>query len=99
VAAEVGRALDPVEDRRRSGVWPGLETGSAPQGGCFLAVDVGKVGSGPAWRCASGRWTEWGAHRLLQVRTQVLNEDLRTTFHRWYPGMMADPEPAEDAAA
>jgi hypothetical protein len=45
------------------------------------------------------RWTECGAHRLLQVRTRVLNEDLRTTFHRWYPGMKADPEPAEDAAA
>jgi hypothetical protein len=45
------------------------------------------------------RWTECGAHRLLQVRTRVLNEDLRTTFHRWYPGLKADPEPAEDAAA
>jgi hypothetical protein len=45
------------------------------------------------------RWTEWGAHRLLQVRTRVLNEDLRTMFHRWYPGLKADPEPAEDAAA
>ena len=28
------------------------------------------------------RRTEPGAHRLLQVRTQVLNEDLRATFHR-----------------
>jgi hypothetical protein len=33
------------------------------------------------------RWTKRGAHLLLQVRTQVLNEDLRTTFGRWYPGM------------
>jgi hypothetical protein len=32
-------------------------------------------------------WTERGAHFLLQVRTQVLNEDLRKTFCRWYPGM------------
>jgi hypothetical protein len=30
------------------------------------------------------RWTEWEAHRLLQVRTQVLNDDLRATFDRWY---------------
>jgi hypothetical protein len=45
------------------------------------------------------RWTEWGTHRLLKVRTQVLNEDLRTTFQRWYPGMKADPEPAEGEAA
>jgi hypothetical protein len=33
------------------------------------------------------RWSERGAHLLLQVRTQVLNEDLQTTFHRWYPVM------------
>jgi hypothetical protein len=31
--------------------------------------------------------SERGVHLLLQVRTQVLNEDLQTTFHRWYPGM------------
>lgn len=33
------------------------------------------------------RWSERGARLLLQVRTQVLNEDLRNTFCRWYPGM------------
>src|SRR5215813_12406570 len=33
------------------------------------------------------RWSQRGAHLLLQVRTQVLNEDLRSTFYRWYPGM------------
>jgi hypothetical protein len=33
------------------------------------------------------RWSERGAHVLLQVRTQVLNEDLHATFHRWYPEM------------
>jgi hypothetical protein len=33
------------------------------------------------------RWSERGAHHLLQFRTQVLNEDLRKTFCRWYPGM------------
>jgi len=33
------------------------------------------------------RWSQRGAHLLLQVRTQVLNEDLRSTFGRWYPGM------------
>ena len=32
------------------------------------------------------RWTPEGAHLLLQVRTQVLNDDLRATFRRWYPG-------------
>jgi hypothetical protein len=33
------------------------------------------------------RWSERGAHLLLQAPTQVLNEDLRNTFCRWYPGM------------
>ncbi len=45
------------------------------------------------------RWTERGADLLLQVRARVLNEDLRATFHRWYPGLKADPDPVEDAAA
>jgi hypothetical protein len=33
------------------------------------------------------RWTQEGAHLLLQVRTKTLNEELRDTFCRWYPGM------------
>jgi hypothetical protein len=38
------------------------------------------------------RWTKKGAHLLLQVRTQVINQDWRTTFCRWYPNMKPDPE-------
>jgi hypothetical protein len=44
------------------------------------------------------RWTQRGAHLLLQTRVQVLNEDLRKTFCRWYPGMNVD-QPAELKAA
>jgi len=44
------------------------------------------------------RWTKHGAHRLLQVRVQVLNDDLRATFTAWYAGMER-PEPAPAAAA
>jgi hypothetical protein len=33
------------------------------------------------------RWTERGAHLLLQIRTQVLNETWRPTLSRWYPGL------------
>ncbi|MGI9284294.1 MAG: ISKra4 family transposase [Pseudomonadales bacterium] len=33
------------------------------------------------------RWTERGAHLLLQVRTKTLNDELRPTFEGWYPGM------------
>lgn len=45
------------------------------------------------------RWTPAGAHLLLQVRTRVLNQDLATDFHRWYPGFTpAEPESAAQAA-
>jgi hypothetical protein len=33
------------------------------------------------------RWTPRGAHLLLQIRVQVLNDDLQTAFHRWYPAL------------
>src|SRR5271157_2524437 len=38
------------------------------------------------------RWTESGAHNLLQIRTKVLNNQLRGTFVRWYPGMQNEQE-------
>ena len=38
------------------------------------------------------RWTESGAHNLLQVRTKVLNDQLRETFVRWYPRMQIEQE-------
>jgi hypothetical protein len=38
------------------------------------------------------RWSESGAHNLLQVRTKVLNDQLRETFVRWYPGMRTEQE-------
>jgi hypothetical protein len=38
------------------------------------------------------RWTERGAHLLLQVRTKLLNEDGYGTVRRWHPAMAAEPE-------
>lgn len=38
------------------------------------------------------RWTERGAHLLLQARTQTLNGELRDTFSRWYPEMSSTTE-------
>jgi hypothetical protein len=29
---------------------------------------------------------------LLQVRTKALNDELRETFVRWYPGMQSEQE-------
>ena len=43
------------------------------------------------------RWTRRGAHLLLQVRVQVLNEDWHSTFLSWYPRMPSyehEPQPA-----
>ena len=37
------------------------------------------------------RWTKEGAHNLLQVRTQVLNDDFYQVFCQWYPGMTEPP--------
>lgn len=38
------------------------------------------------------RWTRRGAHLLLQTRVQVLNDDLRKTFCRWFPSMKTDEQ-------
>ncbi len=43
-------------------------------------------------------WTKKGAHFLLQVRAQVVNEDLRPTFERWYPTMSSTDVSAALAA-
>ncbi len=34
-------------------------------------------------------WTPEGAHSMLQVRAQTLNEEIEDTFRRWYPGLAA----------
>ncbi|RZI45233.1 ISKra4 family transposase [Candidatus Finniella inopinata] len=34
------------------------------------------------------RWTKEGAHALLQVRAQTLNDELSDSFKRWYPKMV-----------
>lgn len=33
------------------------------------------------------RWSQQGAHLLLQIRTEVLNKELRRRFQHWYPSM------------
>lgn len=39
-----------------------------------------------------------GPHLLLQVRIAVLNEDLRATCCRWYPGLAPAEPPTERRA-
>jgi hypothetical protein len=38
------------------------------------------------------RWSKRGAHLLLQIRTQVLNKELRGRFQQWCPGMAEESE-------
>ena len=45
------------------------------------------------------RWTQRGAQLLLQTRVQVLNDDLRKTFGRWFLGMRAEEHAALKTAA
>jgi hypothetical protein len=45
------------------------------------------------------RWSESGTHNLLQVRTKVLNDQLRETFVRWYPGMQTEQDTKSERKA
>ncbi len=47
------------------------------------------------------QWTPEGAHLLLQVRVQVLNDDWEDTFRTWYPNFrpVEIPDPALPLAA
>jgi hypothetical protein len=38
------------------------------------------------------RWTEAGAHLILQVRTELLNGDWRSTLSRWHAGVKTAPQ-------
>ena len=39
------------------------------------------------------RWSQRGAHLLLQIRTRVLNGEWEATFRQWYPGFRAHTKP------
>ena len=51
----------------------------------FVASAVNQVIAKRLVKKQQMRWTPRGAHLLLQVRTQVLNDELRASFERWYP--------------
>ena len=63
----------------------------------FVESAVNQVVSKRMVKRQQMRWSPRGAHLLLQIRTQVLNDDLRGTFQRWYPGLM--PTVSEQALA
>jgi hypothetical protein len=45
------------------------------------------------------RWTQKGAHLLLQVRIKTLNQELRQTFCNWYPKMEKNDDKSLPLAA
>ncbi len=38
------------------------------------------------------QWSQQGAHYLLQTRVAVLNGELESLFHRWYPTLVSHIE-------
>jgi hypothetical protein len=64
----------------------------------FVESTVNQVVSKRMVKKQPMRWSQKGAHLLLQVWTQVLNEELRATFRKWYPGMDSQ-QAREDRAA
>jgi hypothetical protein len=61
----------------------------------FVESTVNQVVSKRFAKKQQMRWTERGAHLLLQVRTHTLNGDLRARFRRYYPAMKESEEAAK----
>jgi hypothetical protein len=51
----------------------------------FVESTVNQVVSKRMVKKQQMRWSQRGAHLLLQVRTRVLNDELREVFRQWYP--------------
>lgn len=64
----------------------------------FVESTINQVVSKRMVKKQQMRWTQEGAHLLLQVRTRVLNDELRDKFRQWYPGF-DQGEPALKNAA
>jgi hypothetical protein len=65
----------------------------------FVESTVNQVVSKRMVKQQQMRWTQQGAHLLLQIRTQALNGDLRGNFCRWYPGIERDARNQDAIAA
>ncbi len=64
----------------------------------FVESTVNQVVSKRMVKKQQMRWSPTGAQLFLQVRTQVLNNDLTAHFKRWYPGFTHHSGPVELAA-
>lgn len=64
----------------------------------FVESTVNQVISKRMVKSQQMRWSRRGAHLLLQVRTRVLDEELRDTFKRWYSRFDQAADSSEKAA-
>ena len=64
----------------------------------FVESAVNQVVSKRLVKKQQMRWTPNGAHRLLQVRARVLNQQLRGDFERWHPELYRLADPGRPAA-
>jgi hypothetical protein len=60
----------------------------------FVESTVNQVVSKRMVKKQQMRWSQRGAHVLLQIRTRVLNGEWEETFRRWYPGFRTQRQPA-----
>ena len=64
----------------------------------FVESTVNQVVSKRMVKKQQMRWSQRGAHLLLQVRTRVLNDELREAFRQWYPNFDQGDEDQKLAA-
>src|SRR6266850_5750815 len=64
----------------------------------FVESAVNQVVSKRFVKSQQMRWSQRGAHLLLQVRTHILNKELCARFRQWYSGMVEESEPEMRAA-
>jgi len=58
----------------------------------FVESTVNQVVSKRMIKKQQMRWSQKGAHLLLQIRTRVLNDELREVFRQWYPSFSQEDE-------
>ena len=63
----------------------------------FVESAINQIVSKRFSKRQSMRWTQPGAHLVLQTRTRVLNSELQDVFRQWWPAFQPLPE-AEAAA-
>jgi hypothetical protein len=68
------------------------------RGSGFVESAVNQVVSKRLVKRQQMRWTPPGAHHLLQLRTRMLNQQLRGDFERWHPRLRSVSAPVHLAA-